>query len=211
MSLQGIGPALLEAIILLVIILLSLSVHEFAHGAVAYMFGDDTAQKAGRLSLNPLRHWDKFGTTLLASLIVLNAFGLALPVIGWGKPVPVDEGQMDNPRWQGLQVALTGPMSNFILAAVLALFYRFLALPTFVANAVSLAVVINLFLMFFNLIPIPPLDGSRILRLFISDQVYFRLATNPIFFFIIFFVVIYYLALPLQLLTIHLASFLLGG
>ncbi|HSX42160.1 MAG TPA: site-2 protease family protein [Candidatus Saccharimonadales bacterium] len=211
MSLQALGPSLLQAVILIVILLFSLSVHEAAHGAVAYLFGDDTAKRFGRLTLNPLAHWDRVGTTLLAGLILLNAFGIAVPVIGWGKPVPVDESKMDNPRFQGLQVALAGPMSNFILAAIIALIARFIPMPAWLSSALALAVFINLFLMFFNLLPIPPLDGSRILRLFISDEAYYRLASNPILFFVIFFVVIYYLAAPLQTLTSHLAGFLLGG
>lgn len=211
MSFQGIGTALLQAVILIIILLLSLSVHEAAHAATAFLFGDDTAKRFGRLTLNPLAHWDRTGTTLLVGLILLNAFGLSLPVIGWGKPVPVDESKMDNPRFQGLQVALAGPMSNFLLAAVIALVTRFVPLPDWLASALTLAVFINLFLMFFNLLPIPPLDGSRVLRLIISDEAYFRLASNPILFFVIFFVVIYYLAAPIQTLTSHLATFLLGG
>lgn len=211
MNLQDVGVSLLQALTLLVILLLSLSVHEAAHGAVAYLFGDDTAKRFGRLSLNPLAHWDRVGTTLLAGLILLNALGIGIPVIGWGKPVPVDESKLDNPRFQGLQVALAGPMSNFLLAALVALVVRFVPLPAWLASALALTVFINLFLMFFNLIPIPPLDGSRILRLVISDEAYFRLAANPLLFFVIFFVVIYYLAQPLQVLTGQLATFLLGG
>ncbi len=211
MSFQGIGTGLLQAIILLVILLLSLSVHEAAHGAVAYLFGDDTAKRFGRLTLNPIAHWDRTGTTLLAGLIILQVFAPGIPVIGWGKPVPVDESKMDNPRFQGLQVALAGPMSNFMLAAAIALVVRFLPLPIWLASSLSVAVFINLFLMFFNLIPVPPLDGSRILRLVMSNESYYRLAGNPLTFFIIFFVVIYFLATPLQFLTVRLATFLLGG
>ncbi len=207
---MSVQATLVESLILVVVLLLSLSVHEFAHAAVAYLFGDDTAKRFGRLTLNPLAHWDRVGTTLLVVLIFLQPF-IGVPAIGWGKPVPVDEGNFENPRWQGLQVALAGPMSNFILAALIALIVRFTTLPNWLGSALTLAVFINLFLMFFNLIPIPPLDGSRILRLVISDEAYYRLSSNPILFFVIFFVVIYYLAAPLQSLTTHLASFLLGA
>lgn len=102
-------------------------------------------------------------------------------------------------------------MSNFILAAIVAMIVRFVPLPGLVATALVFAININLFLMFFNLIPVPPLDGSRILRLFISDEAYYRLATNPILFYLIFLSVIFFLATPLQTLTAHLAGWLLGG
>jgi Zn-dependent protease len=205
-----VGIELLGSLIVIVIVLVSLSVHEFAHAFVANLFGDPTARLEGRMTLNPLAHWDRIGTTLLVALLILNAFGLPVPVFGWGKPVPIDERNFDNPRWFGLQTALAGPLSNFILAAVLGLLVRSVGLPIWLADALTLAVYLNIFLMLFNLIPVPPLDGSRILRLFISDEIYYALASNPLVFYAVFFLIIFFLLTPLASFSQTLANFLLG-
>lgn len=210
---EGATGNLLAGIILLIIIVGSLSVHEFAHAFTANLFGDPTAKHEGRLTLNPLAHWDRVGTTLLAVLIMVRALLPQLPVavFGWGKPVPVNEDNFDNPRFHGLQTALAGPMSNFLLAALLAVIVRYLTLPAMVEAVLGLAVYLNLFLMFFNLIPVPPLDGSRILRLFISQQTYWSLATNPLWFLALFFIVIYFFLDLISAISANLAGWLLGG
>lgn len=175
------------------------------------MFGDSTAKDAGRMSLNPIKHWDPVGTSLLVGLIILNVFGLGVPILGWGKPVPVDEDNFENPRWHGLQTAIAGPLSNAVLAVIIALVGRAIAPIGFVADLIGLAVTINVFLMFFNLLPIPPLDGSRILRLFLPEETYFALATNPVVFYVLLFGVLFFLVEPLHGASIRLTSFLLGG
>ncbi|MEX0594563.1 MAG: site-2 protease family protein [Patescibacteria group bacterium] len=200
----------ITGISVIVLILISLTVHEFAHAFVANLFGDPTAKMDGRMSLNPIRHWDPIGTTLLVGLLVLRIFGLSVPVFGWGKPVPVDERNFDNPKLYGLQTALAGPMSNFILAVILALFYRYINLPGIVGAIVFLGVYLNIFLMFFNLLPIPPLDGSRLLRLFIPEQTYFALASNPLLFFGVFFVVLFFLLDYLVLASNQITALLIG-
>lgn len=196
---------------IIIIVLVSLSVHEFAHAFVANIFGDPTAKLEGRLSLNPIRHWDPVGTTLLVGLLLLRVFGFNLPVFGWGKPVPVNERNFENPVLYGLQTALAGPMSNFILAIAAASLLRFVQLPMIVDSFLTLAVYLNIFLMLFNLLPIPPLDGSRILRLFLPEQVYFSLANNPLLFFGIFFFVLYFLLDYLVLYSSQLTSLLIGS
>lgn len=184
---------LIFGLIIITIVVGSLTVHEFAHAFVANLFGDPTAKLEGRLTLNPFRHWDPVGTTLLVVLLFLRIFGVAVPVFGWGKPVPVDERNFENPKMYGLQTAMAGPMSNFIVAAALGAVIRFTPIDGLLAEILQIAVYLNVFLMFFNLLPIPPLDGSRILRLFLPEHVYYALASNPLLFFGVFFFVLYFL------------------
>jgi len=197
---------------LIVIILLSLSVHEFAHAAVANLFGDPTAKLEGRLSLNPIKHWDGVGTTLLVVLIGIRALGfVGLPIFGWGKPVPVNEDNFDNPRLHGIQTALAGPMSNFVLAILLSLVLRSFDLSQIITTILLTAVYLNIFLMFFNLLPIPPLDGSRLLRLFISDRTYYSLASSPLFLFGAIFLVLFVFADYIVFASTYLTKVLIGG
>jgi Zn-dependent protease len=207
----ALGSQLLLGLFIIFIVLFSLTIHEFAHAFVANLFGDPTAKLEGRLSLNPLRHWDPIGTTLLVGLLLIRMVGVSVPVFGWGKPVPVDERNFENPKTYGLQTALAGPMSNFVLAVVLAIGIRFLPLSQAINSLLEIAVYLNIFLMFFNLLPIPPLDGSRILRLFLPEQTYFALANNPFLFFGIFFLVLYYLLDYLVIYSQQLTILLIGG
>lgn len=207
----ALGSQLLLGLLIIFIVLFSLTIHEFAHAFVANLFGDPTAKLEGRLSLNPLRHWDPIGTTLLVGLLLIRMVGVSVPVFGWGKPVPVDERNFENPKTYGLQTALAGPMSNFVLAVVLAIGIRFLPIPQTISSLLEIAVYLNIFLMFFNLLPIPPLDGSRILRLFLPEQTYFALANNPFLFFGIFFLVLYYLLDYLVIYSQQLTILLIGG
>lgn len=211
MDVQGITNVLIVAVIYIVIILFSLSVHEFAHAYVANIFGDPTAKIMGRLSINPLRHWDSIGTSLLVGTLILASFGVGVPVFGWGKPVPVDERNFENPRLYGFQTAIAGPMSNFVLAVIIAIIARFVHLPDPAAQFLTEAVYLNIFLMFFNLIPVPPLDGSRILRLFLPDEWYARLNNNPYTMIFLLILVFYFLIGILASLSQHLTVFLLHG
>lgn len=143
--------------------------HEIAHGWMARALGDPTAAEAGRLSLNPLRHVDPFGTIILPGLLKVSG----APVFGWAKPVPVDFSRLRNPRWGMVAVAAAGPGINFILAAVAAIGLGLLVRATdtmgdpglatlFVSDNLRNFLIVNLFLGTFNLLPIPPFDGSRI-------------------------------------------------
>lgn len=142
---------------------LAIVFHEVAHGWVARALGDPTAAEQNRLSLNPLRHVDPFGTIILPGLLKLSG----APVFGWAKPVPVDFRRLRNPRWGMVLVAAAGPATNFVLAALAAVCLGLMAsasgLPArFVAENLLNFLFINLFLGAFNLLPIPPFDGSRI-------------------------------------------------
>ena len=149
----------------IVILLFSVIVHEVMHGVVARKFGDRTAERAGRLTLNPLPHIDLVGTILLPALLIFSGSPI---LFGWAKPVPVNPLNFSNLRRGELMVSAAGIMANFALAIGAALIYHFLnALPqTFPAIAGALlrfTVIINLVLGIFNLFPIPPLDGSKVL------------------------------------------------
>ena len=138
-------------------ILMAITIHEYAHGYVAYLLGDPTARNSGRLSLNPLKHLDPLGTLML---FIVH--------FGWARPVPVDPSYFKNPRKGMLWVGLAGPGANILAAFVLGTIFRlFVILKLDISEAVLLVlgygILINLALAFFNFLPIPPLDGSRIL------------------------------------------------
>ena len=155
-------------IILFCVIVPSIILHEVSHGWVANFFGDDTAKRAGRLSLNPKVHIDPVGTLIVPALLALGGFG----VFGWARPVPVNNQRMRHPRNDGVVVSLAGPFTNALLAGLGAVvfiaFFRnrvlqtgVLSLPAEIVFFFSLG---NMGLMAFNLVPIPPLDGSVLLE-----------------------------------------------
>lgn len=153
-----------QEIIIFCVVVPSIILHEISHGYVANVFGDDTAKRAGRLSLNPLVHIDPLGTLIVPALLSLSSFG----VIGWAKPVPVNVGRLKSPRNEGVLVSLAGPAVNAVLAGLFALVFVHVVRPDIVATGnfdvadqvVYWASLVNVGLFVFNMIPIPPLDGS---------------------------------------------------
>jgi Zn-dependent protease len=144
-------------------VIFAITVHEAAHGYAARYFGDLTAHHAGRITLNPLKHIDPFGTILLPALTIM----LGGILFGWAKPVPVNFGRLRNPKQDMLWVAAAGPASNFVMAVFWALVIKFSAdMPEMFAVPMALmgkaGVGINIVLMVLNLLPLPPLDGGRI-------------------------------------------------
>ena len=146
----------------LIVLLFSIILHEIAHGTMALSLGDDTAQKAGRLTINPINHLDPIGSVLLPLFLFFITSGNG-PIIGWAKPVPVNPYNFKDKKWGNLKVALAGPMANFATAILFGSIMRFFNLNFSLLNFLSIIVIYNLFLGLFNLVPIPPLDGSHIL------------------------------------------------
>jgi Zn-dependent protease len=163
------NQTLLDAAALIVPLILAIVFHEVSHGWTALALGDPTAQEQRRLSLNPLRHVDPFGTVILPGFLALAG----APIFGWAKPVPVNRWRLRDPRRGMMVVAAAGPGSNLVLAAVgavlLGLVVRFAgsadsAVLEFIAKNFSNFIMINVFLALFNLLPIPPFDGSHIVE-----------------------------------------------
>lgn len=158
---------IIQAAALIVPLVIAIVFHEVAHGMVARLLGDPTAYEQRRLSLNPLRHVDPVGTVVLPGMLALAG----APVFGWAKPVPVNQQRLNNPRFGMMAVALAGPLSNLILAGigaiVLGLMVRTGAtgdILAFIAINLRNFVLINIFLALFNLLPIPPFDGSHVVE-----------------------------------------------
>ena len=149
------------AIFYFLVIIPSAIMHEYAHGWMADRLGDPTARYAGRLSLDPRVHIDPIGTLLLPLLLFFGSAGSFM--FAYAKPVPFNPNNLRDQRWGPVYVALAGPLTNFLIAFVIGLFVRFLPASTF-SDLLSLIVLANVLLGVFNCVPIPPLDGSKILE-----------------------------------------------
>jgi len=156
----------------LIVLLFSVIIHELAHGYVANSLGDPTAKYQGRLTLNPLKHLDPFGSVILPLFLFLTGSPV---LVGWAKPVPINPYNFTDQKWGSLKVSIAGPATNIVLALFFGLLMRFIPTAFFVAMPgmliiFSFIVHINIILALFNLVPIPPLDGSWILFRFIPYQ-----------------------------------------
>lgn len=160
----------MEILITLAILLFSIILHEYSHGYIAYKNGDDTAYLMGRLTFNPIKHIDMVGTILLPMLCYFTN----LPMFGWARPVPVNFLRLNNPKKDMAKVAFAGPASNLILVALCVIIFKLLILSgsqnIMLFKLLGYAVQINLILAIFNLIPVPPLDGSKIVAAFLPTK-----------------------------------------
>lgn len=184
------GSISTDTLIRIAVIVPSIILHEVAHGAAANAFGDDTAKRAGRLTLNPISHIDLFGTLLMPAMLALSG----APIFGFAKPVPINLSRLRHPRNQGLLVSLAGPATNFSIALIAALTFRVVtpASDSTLFNVVVDAGVLNLFLGTFNMLPVPPLDGSALLERMLPRSLWPRYLTFRRYSMILVLVVVFY-------------------
>ncbi len=156
-------------IIVLVVILFSMTLHEAMHGFVGYWLGDDTAKLSGRLTLNPIKHIDPFLTILLPMLLA----AIGAPIFGGAKPVPFNPARLKYDEWGAALVAIAGPLTNLVIAFLLYGMYALFGgqTDTFLGQFLSTGVLVNLGFFVFNILPIPPLDGSRVVYALAPDFV----------------------------------------
>lgn len=149
----------------IIVLVMAAVAHEYMHGWMADILGDPTARHAGRLTLNPLKHIDPFGSILLPLLLIFSGTGF---VFGYAKPVPYNPYNLRDQKYGGAKVALAGPMANFLMAIVFGLVLRFIPFgSTNIQLLLMIIVQINLVLGVFNLVPIPPMDGSKVIAPFL--------------------------------------------
>jgi Zn-dependent protease len=160
---------MLTTIFILVVLFFSIVIHEVAHGSVALSSGDPTAKYAGRLTLNPLKHIDPIGTIFLPLILLILTFGQG-PIFGWAKPVPINPYNFRDQKWGTLKVSIAGPATNFLIAIIFGLIIRFFTLPESLLILFDIIVVYNLAWGIFNLVPLPPLDGSWILFTLLPER-----------------------------------------
>jgi len=172
----------------LVLLFFSVVLHEVSHGYVAYLNGDRTALAAGRLTLNPLAHIDLLGTVLIPLVLVLTRSPF---LIGWAKPVPFDSRNFKNEKWGILTVALAGPLTNILIACVFAALLRVTAPRQASAEIYYYGLSINLLLALFNLFPLPPLDGSKALSVFLPARLRRKFLSMDFLGFVVLFILLY--------------------
>lgn len=152
----------------IIVLIMSAIIHEYMHGWMADQLGDPTAKLAGRLTLNPVPHIDLFGSILLPAILVFSGAGF---VFGWAKPVPFNPYNLSDQKYGSAKVAIAGPAANFITAIFFGMILRFVPISSLMlVGLLQIIVFINLLLMVFNLVPIPPLDGSKVIAPFLPHN-----------------------------------------
>ncbi|MDI3504559.1 MAG: hypothetical protein PWP64_1495 [Candidatus Cloacimonadota bacterium] len=161
---------LISTLAIIALVFYSIILHEVSHAFTAFALGDDSAQRAGRLSFNPKKHIDLFGTVILPLLLYITA-GF---IYGYAKPVPFNPHNFRNYKRDSGLTAMAGPISNILIAVVLSVLYHIFGPFPQLQYILLYVIFLNLLLAFFNLIPVPPLDGSKVLGMFLTDQAYLK-------------------------------------
>ncbi|MFH0906734.1 MAG: site-2 protease family protein [bacterium] len=195
----------------LAILLMSIVIHEFAHGWMAFYLGDPTAKHSGRLTLNPIKHLDAWGSFFIPLMVFVFSSGQA--IFGWAKPVPYNPYNLRDQKYGSAKVAAAGPFANLLVALVFGLALRFMPLQVLAFNGLaqifSLIVFLNILLAVFNLVPLPPLDGSKILFTFLPrsfDKTRMFLEQYGMIFLLFFIFFAFQLLLPLVFFIFHLLT-----
>jgi Zn-dependent protease len=157
-----------EAIFILIVLFFSIVIHEIAHGSCALILGDDTAKREGRLTLNPIAHIDPIGTIFLPLILLILTFGRG-PIFGWAKPVPINPLNFRDKKWGIVKVSLAGPTTNLLIAILFSFLARF-KFPQPTLEFFEIISVYNFAWAFFNLLPLPPLDGFHILYQILPER-----------------------------------------
>ncbi|ALB01442.1 peptidase M50 [Francisella persica ATCC VR-331] len=172
---MDINHILMSALMAAIPLIFAITIHEAAHGFVAKIRGDDTAYKLNRVTLNPVSHIDPLGTILFPGLMLISSFLFGFPFIfGWAKPVPIDYSKLNNPRFDMSLVAIAGPLANLIMAFIWAIVAKYITLHPYIQGMAFYGIMINVVLMILNLLPIPPLDGSRIISSLLPVNLVYR-------------------------------------
>lgn len=156
-------------------LIFAITMHEAAHGFIAKMRGDNTAYNLGRVTLNPVPHIDPLGTIIFPGLMLISSLAAGFPFIfGWAKPVPVDYHNLKNPKIDMALVAIAGPLANFLMAILWAIVAKYITLHPYIQGMALYGVMINVILMVLNLLPIPPLDGSKVVTSFLPPAIAYK-------------------------------------
>ncbi|OEZ33662.1 peptidase M50 [Francisella endosymbiont of Amblyomma maculatum] len=170
-----INHILMSALMAAIPLVFAITIHEATHGFVAKIRGDDTAYKLSRVTLNPVSHIDPLGTILFPGLMLILSISFGFPFIfGWAKPVPIDYSKLKNPRLDMSLVAIAGPLANLIMAFIWAIVAKYITLHPYIQGMAFYGIMINVVLMILNLLPIPPLDGSRIISSLLPVNLAYR-------------------------------------
>jgi len=195
----------------LAVLLFSVMIHEICHGLMALKLGDETAKNAGRLTLNPLKHLDPIGSFIVPLLLAVSGSGI---IVGWAKPVPYNPTMLyKDYKYGPLKVALAGPASNIAIAAVFAIIIRLGGglLGDVILPLLSFVVFLNILLAVFNLVPIPPLDGSKILITFLPREMAMRMERFGAWGMALVFLLLYFFFSVISAITFLIFNAFVGG